>query len=253
MKNKFSLEIKSPCQENFSKMTANENGSFCNSCAKNVIDLSRKTNAEVATFIAKNKDATICARLKTSQLEEEFEINETSRINNFKYAVAVAATVLLTSNVVGQEKTPVKTEINCPKPNPEIMGKIAYVKTESKTISFVLKGKLLNQITKKPLSEKEFPNCRITINEAVSIVKLNPKTGDYSVSVTIDKSVKQISMSIETDDLHLFKTIVINSNSIKNEELYQNIFVNPKEFRNSHILGGLGINYIDTKKSNPYI
>lgn len=255
MKNKFSLEIKSLCHENFSKMTANENGSFCNSCAKNVVDLSSKTNSEVVAFIAKNKNKNICARLRTSQLEEEFALNETSAVNNLKYAVAVAASILMTTNVVGQEKTPVKTEINCPKPNPNqemLMGKIAYVKPESKTISFVLKGKLLNQITKKPLSEKDFPNCRITINGAIDVVKLNPKTGDFSASVTIDKSVKQLQINIETDDLHLFKTIIIDSNSIKNNELYQNIFVNPNEFKNYQIMGGLGINFIDTKKSNPY-
>ena len=253
MKKKFTLEIKSPCSENFDKMKPNLDGSFCNSCAKNVIDLSRKTNSEVARFISENKDKSICARLKTSQLDEEFEINELSKINNFKYAVAVAATVLLTSNVVGQEKTPVKTEINCPKPNREIMGKIAYVKPESKTVSFTFKGKLLNQITKKPLSEKDFPNGTIFINGALKKVTFNTKTGDFSVPISIDKSAKLVTITVRSNDLHLSKTIGINTDSIKNGELHQNIFVNPEEFENYQILGGLGINYIDTKKSNPYI
>jgi hypothetical protein len=253
MKKKFTLEIKSPCSENFDKMQPNSGGSFCNSCAKNVIDLSRKTNSEVARFISENKDQSICARLKTSQLDEEFEINETSKINNFKYAVAVAATVLLTANVVGQGKTPVKTEINCPKPNREIMGKIAYVQPEIKTVSFVFKGKLLNQTTKKPLSEKDFPNCTIFINGALKEVTFNTKTGDFVVPITIDKTVKQLNITITSDNLHLSKTIEINTDSIKNGELYQNIFVNPKEFENYQILGGLGVNYIDTKKSNRLI
>ena len=145
MKKKFSLEIKSPCNENFNKMIPNYNGSFCNSCAKNVIDLSKKTNSEIARFITENKNKSICARLKTSQLEEEFELNEISRINNFKYATAVAATILLTSTIVGQEKVIVKTEVGCAKPNPHIVGKIAYQKT--KMISFVLSGKILEKST----------------------------------------------------------------------------------------------------------
>ena len=56
MKKKFSIEIKTPCHENFNNMIPNANGSFCNSCAKNVIDLSTKTNSEVAKFIVETKD-----------------------------------------------------------------------------------------------------------------------------------------------------------------------------------------------------
>ena len=108
MKKKFTLEISSPCSENFNKMIPNTIGSFCSSCAKNVIDLSKKSNTEVAKFIAETKDQNICARLKVTQLDHEFEYNETSKINNLKYA-AVAASLLLASNVSGQEKTPIKT------------------------------------------------------------------------------------------------------------------------------------------------
>lgn len=250
MKKKFTLEIKSPCSENFDKMTPNSQGSFCTSCAKNVIDLSRKTNVEVARFISENKNKSICARLKTSQLEQEFEINKISKINNFKYAVAVAATVLLTSNVVGQEKTIAQTQVNSAKPIPMIQGKIAYIKPESKSISFTLKGKLLNSATKKPLSEKEYPNCTIYINGALKEVTVNVKTGDFAVPLTIDKGIKQLNITITSDNLHLSKTIQINPSSIKNEVLNQNIFINTKEFENYQILGGLGVNYIDTKKSN---
>ena len=45
MKKQFSLKIENPCDAKFSEMTPNANGSFCSSCAKNVIDLSRKTNS----------------------------------------------------------------------------------------------------------------------------------------------------------------------------------------------------------------
>lgn len=253
MKKKFTLEIKSPCSENFDKMTPNSQGSFCTSCAKNVIDLSRKTTTEVARFISENKDKSICARVKTSQLEVEFEINEVSKINNFKYAVAVAASVLLTSNVVAQNNAPTKTEINCPKPNPHTIGKIAYVKPESKTISFTLTGKLLNAMTKKPLSVKEYPNCTIYVNGALKEGIVNATTGEFSVPLTIDKTIKQVSVTITSHNLHLSTTIQINTSSIKNEELKQNIFINPEEFENYQILGGLGVNYIDTKKSNRLI
>lgn len=253
MQKKFSLEIKTPCHENFSRMTANENGSFCNSCAKNVIDLSTKTNSEVANFISNNKDKNICARMRTSQLEEEFVINETSAVNNLKYAVAVAASILLTSNVVGQEKTPVKTEINCPKPNPNqemLMGKIAYIQPQKEIVSFKLQGRILEKATKKPLSEKKYPNMTIYVSGLSESV--NPKTGAFSLQMDLNKNTKEIRINVNCDDFTFSRTITIDLNTVKNGILNLDILIDSeKEMQNYKIMGGLGVNYIDTKK--PYL
>ena len=166
MKKQFSLEIQNPCDAKFSEMTPNAHGSFCSSCAKNVIDLSRKTNSEVAKILANSKDSSICARLKTSQLDQVFEHNEASKLNTFKYATAIAASVLLTSNVTAQEKEPVKIEVDSTKPQRVIMGKIAYREPVNKVISVTIQGKLLDSKTKKPISEKLYPNLSIYINGA---------------------------------------------------------------------------------------
>lgn len=247
MKKKFSLEIKTPCNENFDKMIPNSNGSFCNSCAKNVIDLSTKTNSEVARFIVENKDKSICARLKTSQLEEEFEVNEISKSNNFKYAVAVAATVLLTSTVVSQEKQPVKTEVGCAKPNPHIVGKIAY--QETKTVSFVLSGKILEKATKKPLSNKKYPELQIYVSGSNVSVKVDPKTGAYSIPLTLDKNTTEIYVTINSNDYSYSKSMKIDLSKIKNNSLILNLTIDSEtEMKNYQIMGGLGVNYIDTKK-----
>jgi len=127
MKKKFSLEITSPCHENFNNMIPNANGSFCSSCVKNVIDLSSKTNREVAQFIAQSKDNNICARLHVSQLEQTFEYETQAKNHNLKYAVAVAASVLLTTNVSAQDnKQPVTTVQTCEaKPDTHLIGKVA--------------------------------------------------------------------------------------------------------------------------------
>ena len=250
MKKTFSLEIKTPCDENIKDMTPNANGFFCDSCVKNVIDLSTKTNSEVASFIAKNKNNTsICARLKTSQLEEQFEINELSKLQNFKYAAAIAATVLLASPVLSQEKTPPKTEINCPKPNPQIMGKMIAHSVQSKMISFTLEGIVLDEMTKKPLSNKQFPKLSFYVSGAKNTVEINTKNGTFSTSVAVDEKTTQVYVSINSDDLNYSKNITIDLTKIKNNLLKQTIYVNVKEFHQMNIAGGLGINYIDNKKN----
>lgn len=247
MKKKFSLEIKTPCSENFDKMIPNSNGSFCNSCAKNVIDLSTKTNLEVARFIAENKDKSICARLKTSQLEEEFEVNEISKSNNFKYAVAVAASVLLTTNVVGQEKQSVKTELGCSEPKHFKLGKVAY--QENKMVSFVLSGKILEKSTKKPLSTKKYPELTIFVSGSNVSAKVNPKTGAYSIPLLLDKKTTEIYVTINSNDSSYSKSMKIDLSKIGNNSLILNLSIDSEtEMQNHQIMGGLGVNYIDTKK-----
>jgi hypothetical protein len=250
MKKTFSLEIKTPCHENIQNMTSNLNGFFCGSCAKNVIDLSTKSKSEVAQFISKNKNnSSICARLKTSQLEEEFEINEISKTANLKYAVAIAATVLLTSPILAQEKTPPKTEVSCAKPNRIVMGKMAYVKPATKIIPITIEGTILDVKTIKPLSEKQFPNLTIYINGAKEGVKVNYKTGHFSIPVMYDENTKILYISLTSDDLRFSKNITIDAKQIKNNVLKQTIFVKEDEFMSTMILGGLGINYTDNKKT----
>lgn len=249
MKKKFTLEIADPCSENFNKMIPNSQGSFCNSCAKNVIDLSRKTNTEVARFIAENKDSNICARLKTTQLEEEFVYNETSKINNFKYA-AVAASVLLVSNVTGQEKTPIQTEVNVPVPNHAIMGKIAVNQTAEEEILITIKGKLLDAKTNRPLDAKVYSDITITLNGSPTPAKVNPKTGDFSVSTVAAKNSNDLAVTIVSGDYRLFKVMSFNKKSVKKNVLLQNITVNTEEFLKVYIAGGLGINYIEKKSSS---
>jgi hypothetical protein len=246
MKKKFTLEIASPCSENFNKMIPNANGSFCNSCAKNVIDLSKKSNSEVAKFIAETKDTTICARLRVTQLEQEFEYNEISKINSLKYA-AVAASILLASNVVAQEKTVVKTEISYPKPNAHKMGKVAYNQIVEEELLITIKGKLLDAKTNQPITDKMYSNLMLSIMGSESTFRINSKTGAFSIPVKVLKNSKSLLVTITGDDYYLSKEIPFSIESVKNNILVQNISIAEGELTKVMIAGGLGINYIKDK------
>ena len=247
MKKKFSLEIKTPCHENFNNMTPNANGSFCSSCAKNVIDLSTKTNSEVAKFIAESKDKNICARLNVSQLEQTFEYYTHPKNNNFKYAVAVAASVLLTSNIVAQDnKQPVTTVQTCEaKPPKRMVGKIAV---HQKVVAITIRGKVLDSSTKKPLSEAAYRNLSFFAYGATKSVKIDPKTGEYAIDLLVNENAKTIMFYISNEDFRYSKEIELNT---KEKTKTLNILVNPEqEFQSLKILGGMGVNYIDDKKNS---
>lgn len=246
MKKSFQLEIKTPCDANLEAMDKTNDGFFCHLCTKNVIDLSNKTNYEIEKFITENKNQNICVRLKTTQLETQFQyVEPVSKTHNLKYAVAVAASVLLTSNVVAQENTSTPTEQSPTNPR-EIMGKMIAVRPQKQVISFTLKGKLLDSTTKKPLSQKQFPNYMMYINGANGKIVVNPKTGEFSIAITLENNEKDLPFSVNSGSYHYDATIPFDAKKIKKNVLKQNIYVNPKEFQKIQIAGGLGV--IDVPK-----
>jgi hypothetical protein len=250
MKKKFKLEINTPCDADLNAMEKTNLGFFCSSCTKNVIDLSTKTNSEIAEFIAKNKNnKSICAQLKVSQLEHEFEYNEIDPTKSLKYAVAIAASVLLTTSVVAQEKPTQNTEQNQQDRSSLMVGKIAQVRPQIKFITFTLKGKLVDNSTNKPISQKDYKTITILVNGAQKRAEVNPKTGEFSIPVSIQENATEFNFSIYTEGFYAQKTIIFEKKSIKNQILIQNIKINPKEdFQPYKIAGGLGVIYHNDKK-----
>ena len=246
MKKKFTLEIASPCSENFDKMIPNSKGSFCDSCAKNVIDLSQKSNSEVARFVAENKGKNICARIKSTQLQEEFEYNEISKINNFKYA-AIAASVLLASNVAAQEKKPIPTEITSPKLNNHIVGKIAFKQPAEEEVSIIVKGKIVDLKTNRPLDNKKYPNLMLTINNVPTPFKVNAKTGEFAVPLKVLNNTNSLSVTVVSGDYYFSKLLPFDIKSVKGNVFKQDIIIETEELTKIMIMGGLGVNYVEKK------
>lgn len=69
MKPHYSISIPKPCHENWSKMTPNEKGRFCQSCSKTVVDFTNMTTDDIQDFIHANKHQRICGHIKQSQLD----------------------------------------------------------------------------------------------------------------------------------------------------------------------------------------
>ncbi|MBP4139463.1 hypothetical protein [Flavobacterium geliluteum] len=69
MERKFKLAIPEPCSQDWNQMTPTENGRFCASCVKTVVDFSTMLPAEVQQFFIQNQNQNICGRFKASQLD----------------------------------------------------------------------------------------------------------------------------------------------------------------------------------------
>jgi Gram-negative bacterial TonB protein C-terminal len=70
MKTNFSISIPKPCHEDWSKMSPNEKGRFCQSCSKSVIDFTEMPQQSIEKYLNNNGDKRICGRFKVSQLDQ---------------------------------------------------------------------------------------------------------------------------------------------------------------------------------------
>jgi hypothetical protein len=68
--NLFKIYIPEPCHEDWDKMNPNQQGAFCKSCCKTVVDFSGKSANEIQSFFSENLDKKICGRFQAGQIAE---------------------------------------------------------------------------------------------------------------------------------------------------------------------------------------
>ena len=62
------IYIPEPCHENWSAMTPNEQGRFCGSCQKTVVDFTNFTTQDIQNYFAKHYGQKVCGRFNNEQL-----------------------------------------------------------------------------------------------------------------------------------------------------------------------------------------
>lgn len=71
MSKKIQLQISTPCHEDWNKMTPAEQGRFCNSCEKQVVDFTGMSDTQVLAFFRKPSTGAVCGRFFNDQLNRE--------------------------------------------------------------------------------------------------------------------------------------------------------------------------------------
>jgi CarboxypepD_reg-like domain/Secretion system C-terminal sorting domain len=115
MKQKLQLQIPEPCHENWNNMDATQQGRFCLSCQKEVVDFSVMTDKEILNHISKASEK-MCGRFGNDQLNRNLIPPQDPRKAGWKYWMSIAASfILLASKSNAQVKT-LKADIICTPP-----------------------------------------------------------------------------------------------------------------------------------------
>lgn len=64
------MKISSPCHQNYNKMYPANNGRFCSSCEKVVVDFSKMNEGQIADYFKHHNSETVCGRFKSVQLSQ---------------------------------------------------------------------------------------------------------------------------------------------------------------------------------------
>lgn len=95
MAKQIQLTIPKPCHENWDKMNPVEQGRFCNSCQKQVMDFTGMSDEKLVAFFRKS-DSSVCGRFRKEQLETDLMIPQ-KRIPWVKYFFQIALPAVLFS------------------------------------------------------------------------------------------------------------------------------------------------------------
>ena len=221
MKNSFRLSINSPCKANYDNFTATENGGFCESCHKEVIDFTTMSDTQVMHYVGKTNTAT-CGRFKASQLKTYHAAAQRPNIGLFtKGAVIFGISLLalcMSQNAVAQNEVqtvgkihvvPQTEERSVTTPIQDHLVKGTVYDEENNPlpgVNVVLKGTVEGVIT--DLDGKfEFPRP-LQANATLIFSYLGYETKTYTVPKEGNKTL-EISMQFQAQDVILMGDIAV--------------------------------------------
>lgn len=127
---KIQLSIPEPCQQNWNDMSPNEQGRFCSSCSKTVVDFSAMTDAQLILYFENLKNENVCGRVHSDQLDRPIQAMPQSRKKILWYWQYIIAFFFMfgkgqQAKAQGEVKPPTTQQPDTTKESPETVYIIA--------------------------------------------------------------------------------------------------------------------------------
>jgi hypothetical protein len=223
MKNQFSLEIKTPCSENFDKFKPTPNGGFCDSCNTEVIDFTKMNPQEITAYFNNKSAEDTCGKFNKHQLKTYQTPVKEKRLPFFK-GIGLACLALFVGSTLQAQSTKQHTENLDDKP--------------SKTITTNYKKDIL---VKGNVSEGSIPLPGVSILlEGTTIGTETDFDGNFEFPQKLKKGDVLVFSFI---GMASQKVIIENANSASKIELQVNM-----EMDSCMLLGKVAVKEVYTSK-----
>jgi len=220
---RYKIEIPKPCNENWNKMTPTEKGVFCSSCQKEVLDFTKKSNNELASFLDENKN--ICGKFKPSQLGINISSVETNKYSKFKFLLGISTLLSITTPLFSQNKSVENkeiTELNQTKKRDTIIEKISdsiQIKGVISDVNYGLPGVNISLKGKYSYGTQTDFDGHFSINIDRKEISRNPTLvisylGYKSQEIKVNQKTRFLKVIMEEDDVLLGEVIIIKKQNI---------------------------------------
>lgn len=188
MKSKF-LKLNKACSEQWEQMKLNEKGSFCETCAKNVIDFTQLSPIEISEKI-KNAKGEICARVTKQQLAiplVDLETQKTYKLpySNVAASILLASTLAVSTSAQAQQKSekPATEFVESTTVTPKSKIKRNYSKLQKTTSSdFITFTGIVNNTENMPV-----PSAKITLVTLQKMISTRSlMDGTFSLEIPVE-------------------------------------------------------------------
>lgn len=223
MSKSVNINVPKPCHENWHNMTSKEQGRFCGSCQKVVVDFTVMSDKELLDHISKAAGQSVCGRFANDQLNRKID----APANKRRFSLAYVWNLLLASVLFFEscnDATTTTGVVLCEKPvvkpgeaEEPAVGKSAVNVDPVPILIPEIKGKILEEGSGLPVA-----------GAVVRIVGSKQKAVTDSkgrFSLTSDNNNTVI---LEVSAQHFYtKTIQLNS---KSDWAHVNVMINEKAF-----------------------
>ena len=151
MKAQTYLQIPTPCHEDWTKMSPNQQGRHCESCYKTVVDFEMMTDQQLLNFFAKTND-NICGRFNQNQLNRALQQTKVERKKGWQWLVASMASFFFMVNRSNAQALQGKVAVSKPQCSAAFQLNVQPTKTVKPTET---KGSVSRVVYTKPTMAQE--------------------------------------------------------------------------------------------------
>lgn len=146
------LHIPEPCHENWQNMTQQEQGRFCGSCQKTVVDFSVMTDKEILNYFSKTSQH-VCGRFTNDQLNKELQVTGKKKRFSLAYVWNIILATLLITEANAQGKPKPKKPVTINTWEGRKMGEVAFIPEEpvETVIPVTMSGTIVDAQSKLPV------------------------------------------------------------------------------------------------------
>jgi hypothetical protein len=198
MSEKLYLSIADPCHEDWNRMSPVEQGRFCSSCQKNVVDFTTQSDEEIISFF-NNYNGSTCGRFTDEQLDRPIQKIELKPASSFlRYAAGLLLPVsMFAIKAKAQFKEQLPKQVSKQSTNQVCMPSSAIkseqviilggYSTSSQQKTLFITGSVIDEITKQPLAGVSI------IIKGINQGVVTDEKGKYSIYIPSKKTILQYS------------------------------------------------------------